>query len=156
MSEAKEFSPEVIVHPVFLTRKEADGINRLLKQLSDFATELSARKLEYIINQSNFRLVILKDPRSDEVIGMASLVINLDLMRTTGFVSSVVVDERYRGKKLGELLVKYLIAMARNKEVVYLSLTSNPKREAANALYIKLGFLLIGQVADSNYYRLYL
>ena len=107
-------------------------------------------------NYSNFRLIIVEDINSREVVGMASLTISQTLMRTTGLIGDVVVDEKYRGLQLGERLIKFLIITAKLRKILYLSLTSHPRREAANALYQKLGFQLIGQVDGSNYYRLYL
>jgi ribosomal protein S18 acetylase RimI-like enzyme len=62
----------------------------------------------------------------------------------------VVVDQSARGAGVGERLTNAAIDEARERGVRSLDLTSRPSREAANAMYIKLGF---GR-RDTNLYRL--
>ena len=51
------------------------------------------------------------------------------------------MSSKYRGKGLGELLVRHVIEYARRElGDVDLHLTSSPHRLAANKLYQKLGF----------------
>lgn len=139
-----------------LNKQKAEEINNLLKQLSDSPPKLFWGQIGEILSQPNFNLVILEEPQTGEIVGMASLVVSSTFMRITGQVEDVVVDERYRGRHLGEMLMKYLISIAKVKKCSCISLTSNPKRVAANAMYQKMGFQLIGKVNESNYYRLFL
>lgn len=139
-----------------LNKQKAEEINNLLKQLSNSPPELFWGQIGEILSQPNFNLVILEEPETGKIVGMASLVVNSTFMRTVGQVEDVIVDEQYRGRHLGEMLIKYLISMAKLKKCSYISLTSNPKRVAANAMYQKIGFQLTGKVGESNYYRLYL
>ena len=55
-------------------------------------------------------------------------------------IEDVVVDNSARGQGIGEALVKRAIEVAREKGVQYISLTSSSAREAANRLYMKVGF----------------
>ena len=55
-------------------------------------------------------------------------------------VEDVVVDATARGRGIGHKLILAAIEMARNKGATSVNLTSNPNREAANALYQKMGF----------------
>jgi len=52
----------------------------------------------------------------------------------------VVVDQNFRRRGIAEALVNSAIEYAREAGVDGISLTSNPKREAANKLYQSMGF----------------
>lgn len=69
-------------------------------------------------------------------------------------IGDIVIDKNYRRLGLGEKIVKRLIALAKEKKVNYIRLTSNPKRKEANALYKKLGFEK--DTRKTNRYILYL
>jgi GNAT superfamily N-acetyltransferase len=64
-------------------------------------------------------------------------------------LEDVVVDESVRGKGVGAALTEAAIEVAREWGANYLALTSNPRREAANQLYKKLGF----KRWETNVYR---
>ncbi len=73
----------------------------------------------------------------------------------TGFrcmIEDVVVDEMYRGKGIGELLILKCIDYAKSNKVFQIDLTSRPSRVSANHLYQKLGF----KQRETNVYRLVL
>lgn len=55
-------------------------------------------------------------------------------------IEDVIVDGSARGQGLGEELMKFAIDLAREKGAANISLTSNPMREAANRLYLRVGF----------------
>jgi ribosomal protein S18 acetylase RimI-like enzyme len=61
----------------------------------------------------------------------------------------VVVDERSRGSGAGEALVKAAVRRADASGAKTVDLTSRPSREAANRLYVRLGF----QTRTTNVYR---
>lgn len=147
-------SPIPVIGIRSLNKQKAEEINNLLKQLSDSPPELFWGQIGDILSQPNFNLIILEEPETGKIVGMASLVVSSTFMRTVGQVEDVIVDKQYRGYHLGEMLMKYLISMAKVKKCSYISLTSNPKRVVANAMYQKMGFQLIGKVGESNYYRL--
>ncbi len=150
MSEKKRFDPDILIDPSVLEQKDVDAVNRLMKQLSGSAQEIQKNKLTDILCQPNFRMIIFKDSDTDEVIGMASLCYykTLYARRGAGQVEDVIIDEKYRGKGLGELIMKYVISTARNLRLETLELTSNPKQVEANSLYPKLGF----KKDETNYY----
>ena len=155
MSDKNRFVPDILVGPSVLDKKDVESINRLRKQLSGSAQDISQTTLTDILCQPNFRLIIFKDPESDEVIGMASIyyaktTINFD---GVGRVEDVVIDERYRGHGLGDLMVRYLISTAKILRLSKLELTSNPNnpnRLTAIQLYLKQGF----KKRETNCYRL--
>jgi len=61
-------------------------------------------------------------------------------MGRSGYVHDVVVDEAYRGKGIAERLNRRLIEEAQRLGMRHIDLTSGPEREAANRLYLKLGY----------------
>ncbi len=138
-----------------VSEKSVCDINELFKQLTESPCHHNQESLKKLLEQPNFTLAIAINAES-RIVGMATLMVNRTLLRMTGFIEDVVVDQSCRGSKLGERLMEFLLFIARGKRAVYVSLTSNPKREAANNLYRKLGFELIGNISESNYYRLYL
>jgi ribosomal protein S18 acetylase RimI-like enzyme len=89
--------------------------------------------------------------RSDgAIVGMATLIIATALSGTTAHVEDVVVDAGVRGRGIGARLMNELIVIARAESADEMTLTSHPKREAANRLYQRLGF----QLGTTNYYAL--
>lgn len=145
MAEQERFVPDILVGPSILEQKDVDAVNRLMKQLSDSAQDINRNKLTDILCQPNFRIIIFKDPGTDEVIGMASLYYYKAICAPLGIgkVEDVVIDKRYRGKGLGDLLVKYLISLSKSLKLQILELTSdpdNPERLPAIELYKKHGF----------------
>ncbi|MEK7645142.1 MAG: GNAT family N-acetyltransferase [Patescibacteria group bacterium] len=91
---------------------------------------------------------------SGKIVGMALLVYRHTALYSSGTIESVVVDDAYRGQKIGKELMNHLIEKARRYpgSLAHLDLTSNPARVAANALYKKLGFTL----RETNSYRMIL
>ena len=130
-----------------------ENINSLLKQLTDKPKTIDREMLEKVLNQSGVSILVLKE-LDGTIIGMATLAVRQLLLNKTGIIGDVVMDEKYRGKKLGKIMMQVLITKAKEEEVSFVSLTSHPSREAANYLYQNLGFKLIGKVGESNYYRL--
>lgn len=123
------------------------AINNLLIQLSARAKPCSRAKLAQVLGKSE---IYVGRDGCDRIIGMATLGIVNKLMGDEGHVEDVVVDQTHRGKNYGEALMLRLIDRARQLELVHISLTSHPKRVAANNLYAKLGFV----IRDTNLRRL--
>jgi len=62
----------------------------------------------------------------------------------------VVVDERARGRGVGEALTREALRCARERGARTVDLTSRPQREAANRMYGRIGF----QRRETHVYRL--
>lgn len=65
------------------------------------------------------------------------------------WIEDVVVDEQARGHGVGEALNRAALDLARAEGAITVELTSRPSREAANRLYLRMGFV----VRDTNVYR---
>lgn len=85
-----------------------------------------------------------------KLIGMGWIFPRQTLLRRQAVVEDMIVDEKYRGKGLGEKILKDLLLWAKNQGVEVVELTTNPKRVAANSLYQKVGF----QLHPTNHYLL--
>ena len=72
------------------------------------------------------------------------------LLRKQAVIEDMIVDEKHRGKGYGRTILKNLICWAENNGIEVIELTTNPKREAANALYKSEGF----QLHETNHYLL--
>lgn len=66
------------------------------------------------------------------------------------WIEDVVVDQNYRGKGYGKVMIDKVIALCRNKGNMTLMLTSRPSRIVANRLYQSLGF----EKRETNVYKM--
>ncbi|PAV88581.1 hypothetical protein WR25_14585 [Diploscapter pachys] len=74
---------------------------------------------------SAYYVVVIEDESSQRVVGSATLVIEWKFIHSAscrGRVEDVVIDANMRGKKLGALLNRVLVALAKNIGVYKLSL----------------------------------
>ena len=55
-------------------------------------------------------------------------------------IENVIVDEKARGKRYGELLIRHAVELARVNGCYKASLTSNKRRKDAHRFYKRLGF----------------
>ena len=86
------------------------------------------------------------------VVGCATLGVYASPTGLKGHVEDVVVSSSCRGKGLGRLLLEHIISYARGLAPIDLHLTSRPAREAANKLYVSLGFAR----RETNVYKMVL
>lgn len=94
--------------------------------------------LDRMLADPNSHLYVIRE--ESRIVACASLCIFHQPFSTDATIESVVVSSKMRGKGLGRKLMEYLIAEAARMNVDCLHLTSNSKREAANALYQKMDF----------------
>ncbi len=74
------------------------------------------------------------------IVGALSLTIYRVPTGTRAIIEDVIVDESARAQGIGEALVRHGLDLARQAGASSVALTSNPGREAANRLYLKMGF----------------
>jgi len=123
------------------------ALRRLIPQLSQSAPTVEAYDLESIVTAPDTTLFVA---RSDAgIVGTLTLVLFRSPSGARGWIEDVVVDVAVRGQGVGEALVDAAIALARKASSRTLDLTSNPKREGANRLYVRCGFVQ----RDTNVYR---
>jgi len=128
-------------------------IKLLLEQLTSRKIVFTDRDYINLISSQNCRLYLaVARAENKKIAGMVALV---HFRVPTGIharIHDLVVDENYRGKGIGEKLMRTAIHSVRNSGATHIELTSNAQRVAANRLYQKMGITLI----NTNVYRLYL
>ncbi|EGT42323.1 hypothetical protein CAEBREN_11110 [Caenorhabditis brenneri] len=102
------------------------GYLNLLEQLTSvgYVSKIDFEQRFATMGGSYF-IVVLEDVTASKIVGAATLVVEFKYIHECGLrgrVEDVVVDEAMRGKKLGVLLNKILVEMAKNLGVYKLSL----------------------------------
>jgi ribosomal protein S18 acetylase RimI-like enzyme len=134
-------SADVVIEEAHAISSEVvDAVGRLVVQLSSSASLPTAEHLEAIVGSTASRLLLARD-RDGAVVGMLTLALYRIPTHMCAWIEDVVVDERARGRGVGEQLTNAALALA--------DLTSRPTREAANRLYVRLGF----RPRETNVYR---
>jgi ribosomal protein S18 acetylase RimI-like enzyme len=123
------------------------AFERLIPQLSSSAPPPGRDGLAAIVGNPNCVLFLA---RVDGVI-VGSLTLAMYSLPTglKAWIDDVVVDAAARGRGIGEALNRAALDEARRRGAKEVDLTSRPKREAANRLYQRLGFVQ----RDTNVYR---
>jgi ribosomal protein S18 acetylase RimI-like enzyme len=118
-----------------------EALERLIPQLSPSKTPPTREELSVLIKSEGSSLLIARYPdESGEIAGLLSLTVYRVPTGIRSIVEDVVIDETMRRRGIGQALVEHAIKLAREAGASVVSLTSNPKREAANYLYQSLGF----------------
>ena len=126
-----------------LTDEIHAAVQRLVPQLGSHKAPPSSEELNDLIRSEASTLLIAREP--DEVspiVGLLCLTVYRVPTGVRSIIEDVVVDESVRRKGIGEALVRQALDLAREAGADGVSLTSNPKREAANRLYQSMGFQL--------------
>lgn len=138
-----------------LSAELAGQVSRLMSQLSSGPAP-SLEDLEAIVRSEAACLLVAEVGGSGEAGGGAKTLagcLTLVMFRIpTGLrarIEDVVVDEQYRGQGIGRALNQTALERAQAAGARSVDLTSSPEREAANRLYLSLGF----ERRDTNVYR---
>ncbi len=119
------------------TPSDFTDLASLMQELSG-SIVFTRESLDRMLADPNSHLYVIRE--DGRIVACASLCIFHQPFSTDATIESVVVSSKMRGKGLGRKLMEHLIEEASRMNVDCIHLTSNPKREAANALYQKLGF----------------
>jgi ribosomal protein S18 acetylase RimI-like enzyme len=122
------------------TDELVQAFQRLVPQLTDNNPPPSLNLLAALVESEASTLLVA---RADDgsILGAATLTVYLVPTGTRAIIEDVIVDGFARGQGIGEALVRRCLEIARQKGAPAVTLTSNPKREAANRLYQRMGFL---------------
>jgi ribosomal protein S18 acetylase RimI-like enzyme len=124
-----------------VTDELIDAFERLIPQLKLSFPAPSRTEIETLLSSDSSILLIARYP--DELAPIAGVLTLIVYRVPTGIharVEDVVVDQAMRGKGIGEALMRYALNMAREAGADGVALSSNPRREAANRLYQRMGF----------------
>lgn len=134
--QAKEVTDELV-----------DAWKYLMPQLSTSNPPPPREALQAIVDTPS--TILLMARVDGRLVGSLSLATFRVPTGVRAWIEDVVVDESMRGRGIGEALTRAALAIAGNMGVRTVDLTSRPSREAANRLYLRVGF----QLRESNLYR---
>jgi ribosomal protein S18 acetylase RimI-like enzyme len=130
-----------------VNEKVLKDMNMLVLQLSSRGYQMDIAQLNSVIKDKNNIVTVVLD--DGHIVGMITLVIIHQVTGNKGYLEDLVIDEKYRGKGLGEKLVTEAISIARKSNIESVELKSETHRIAANKLYQKLGF----ELKEANVYK---
>jgi ribosomal protein S18 acetylase RimI-like enzyme len=138
VQEAQEVTPALVA-----------AFERLVPQLSRSSLAPDLAALEEMVAAPGTILLTAADTDGGAIVGSLTLVVFRIPTGLRAWIEDVVVDESVRGRGVGEALNRSALDRARQLGARTVDLTSRPSREAANALYRKLGFV----ERETNVYR---
>lgn len=132
-----------------LTADLREAFDRLVPQLSSSNPPPTDDELRHILESPASILLVARDDESGHILGSLTLVVFPIPTGIRAWIEDVVVDEAARGQGVGEALNRHALERARTEGAKTVDLTSRPTREAANRLYLRLGFV----PRETNIYR---
>lgn len=130
-----------VVRATVATDELVEAFARLIPQLKLNFPPLSKDELDTLLASDASILFVARYPDEQAPIsGILTLILYRVPTGIRARIEDVVVDEAMRGKGIGEAIVRHALKIAREAGADGVALTSNPRREAANRLYQRLGF----------------
>lgn len=127
-----------------------EAFARLIPQLSSSNPPPDRNALQAIVDSPSVYLLLAKDTDNDGfVVGSLTLATFRIPTGLRAWIEDVVVDDNIRRSGAATKLTLHAIELSKKLGCGTVDLTSRPSREAANALYQKLGF----ELRQSNLYR---
>lgn len=123
-----------------VTDELLDSLTRLLPQLKISSPRLTRDDLAALLSSDSVTLLTARADASAPILGALTLVVYRVPTGVRARIEDVVVDESARGRGIAVELVQRALEIAKSKGADGVALTSNPRREAANRLYQKVGF----------------
>ena len=123
-----------------VTDELLDALTRLIPQLKISSPRLTRDDVAALLSSDSVTLLTARADASAPIVGMLTLVVYRVPTGVRARIEDVVVDESVRGQGVAVELVQRALDIARAKGADGVALTSNPRREAANKLYQKVGF----------------
>jgi ribosomal protein S18 acetylase RimI-like enzyme len=130
-----------------VTPELVDAFARLIPQLSSSNPPPDADALAAVVG-ADVNTVFVARADDGEIVGTLTLCVFPIPTATRAWIEDVVVDSEHRGG-IGRALTGAALERAVALGAKTVDLTSRPTREAANALYVKMGFAL----RTTNCYR---
>ena len=127
-----------------------DAAARLVPQLSPSSPPPTLEQLRRIVEDPATTLLVATNGGGEaQVVGMLTLAIFMVPTGVRAWIEDVVVDDDARGAGVASALVAAALERAQEEGARTVDLTSRPHREAANRLYLHLGF----ERRETNVYR---
>lgn len=123
-----------------VTDELLEALTRLVPQLKISSPRLTREDVADLLSSDAVSLLTARANASAPILGMLTLIVYRVPTGVRARIEDVVVDESARGRGVAVALVERALEVARAKGADGVALTSNPRREAANRLYQKVGF----------------
>jgi ribosomal protein S18 acetylase RimI-like enzyme len=131
-----------------VTPELVDAFARLVPQLSSSSPPPTAEQLEEMVT-SPATVVFLARDDGGQVVGCLTLVLFRIPTGLRARIEDVVVDGAARGTGVATALSRAALDEAARRGARNVDLSSRPSREAANRLYVQMGFV----PRETNVYR---
>lgn len=139
----------VTIHEVTEVDDElVEAFARLIPQLSSSNPPPGAEALQAIVSSEASTILIARDD-DGRIRGSMTLAMFRIPTGLRAWIEDVVVDEDARGLGIGRSINERALEIARQAGATTVELTSRPSREAANRLYLRMGF----EIRETNVYR---
>ena len=122
-----------------VTDELLDAFARLLPQLKIATPRLTPDRVAGLLTSDSISLLTAR-ALEGPILGLLTLIVYPTPSGVRARIEDVVVDESARGHGVASALIQSALTIAKQKGADGVSLTSNPRRTAANRLYQKLGF----------------
>jgi len=136
------------------TIKDYEDILRLIKQLEPRFTndhmKIAEKIFNKIVEKENYlnKVAILsREGDKKRVVGFISLSFNFTIhdLGLVATINELVIDENYRNKRIGSILLKNAIEEAKYRDCVEIEVSSSLERVDAHQFYKKYGFKEVGK-----------
>ncbi len=141
--------PVVVTEVTDATPEVVEALRALVPELSSSAPPLTEEAVRAIVASPATILLVARAGAGGEVVGSLTLVVFSAPTGPRAWIEDVVVSPAARGGGIGAALVLDALERAGAAGSRTVDLTSRPSREAANRLYVRLGFVL----RETNVYR---
>ena len=123
-----------------LTDEIYEAFQRLIPQLSSVTPPTRDELSELVLTDATTLVIARSDSGDKPIVGALTLICFRVPTGLRSIIEDIVVDESARGLGIGKKLTREAIRLAESYGAKGVMLTSNPRREAANRLYQKIGF----------------
>ena len=113
-------------------------LNALMKQLNPSRKKGTISELKRMARDPMVAMRVARD--GQRIVGVSTLYTFQKMGKKLAHIDDIVVENAYRGQRIGEELVRSLVKEAKKRHVASLYVTSGDARAAANKLYKKVGF----------------
>ena len=127
-----------------MLREYNDNDFSVVKKIIDNSFNMN---IEKIYTSSNVESLVYED--NGKVVGYLNITKDFDVVRNNmyAWINFVCVDPDCRGQGIGKKMM--VSAIERCNDCKLIRLTSNPKKEVANKMYLELGF----EIYDTNLFE---
>ena len=125
-----------------------EALERLVPQLSRSNPPPSLDEVQAMLGHPAITQFVARDD-DGTIVGVSTLAVFPIPTATRAWVEDVIVEESRNGQGIGRELTEAMLEKAKALGCKTVDLTSRPSREAANALYKKVGF----HQRETNVYR---